>query len=73
MGKEKSKTETQQEKLATPVVSDSLLKALNNNRRYIEDKLQNLLNEEKFDEIFEMFEKYFKYKDKIDTMEDDYK
>lgn len=48
-------------------------KALNNTRRYIEDKLQTLLNEQKFDEIFEMFEKYFKYKDKIDRMEDDYK
>lgn len=48
-------------------------KALNNSRTYIEDKLQTLLNEQKFDEIFEMFEKHFKYKDKIDRMEDDYK
>jgi len=48
-------------------------KALDNNRKYIEDKLQTLLNEQKFDEIFEMFGKYFKYKDKIDRMENDYK
>ncbi len=36
------------------MIKDDLKKALINNRRYIEDKLQTLLNEQKFDEIFEV-------------------
>jgi len=55
------------------MTKEDFKKALNNNRIYIEDKLQTLLNEQKFCEIFDMFEKYFKYKDKIDRMVDDYK
>ena len=52
---------------------EGLKKALSNNRKYIEEELQSLLNDKKYDEIFDMFEKYFKYKNSLDNIGDDCK
>ena len=51
---------------------EGLKKALSNNRKYIEEELQSLLNDKKYDEIFDMFEKYFKYKNSLDNKKMDY-
>ena len=52
---------------------EGLKKALSNNRKYIEEELQSLLNDKKYDEIFDIFEKYFKYKNSLDNIGDDCK
>lgn len=48
-----------------------LLRALNNSKTIIKQRVPSLIEKDEWEDVFNLFEKYFKHKERIDRIVDD--